>query len=198
MQKLCLLTLSLLLSSFLSLPLPAYSEPQALVDSAEAECRQWLMFLDRREYESGYDRAGSTLHEMVKLTNWVNTLTAIRSNFGEVNSRTLSSHNYLPQGFDGKEGEFMRLTFTVKFSEVKKPYFETVVLQRDSSGWVAVGYNLEPPPPTQEELAALPAVTQDTPSTTNFSSGKAPVRAAGNRQVIGDGHDISGDLPLPH
>ena len=152
------------------------SDPKEVISQASSVAQAWLGPLDRKEYASAYDTAGVLLHEKITLDHWTGALNAIRANFGAVLSRQPAGHDYYPQGFQSKEGEFVQLDYTTKFKELDLIYTESVILHREGGSWVVEGYTLVPPPATPEQLASQPYVESDEPQ-------ESTMKAAPTKQV---------------
>jgi hypothetical protein len=126
--------------------------------------------MDRKQYETSYEACSSVLHQSVTLARWTGALQAIRENFGNVESRELVRHDYFPEGFNGSPGQFMNLEFSTKFKALRVNYSEVVMLRREGGTWLIVGYRLNPPPASPEQLASQPQVQEDTPQQVEMNS----------------------------
>ncbi len=138
----------------------ASADDDTMGNSADV-AKTWVSGIDAGQYDNSYLAGGDAFHEKVDQNKWTMILKTIRGGLGKVLSRQLVAHEFKPNGFEGKDGEFMVLTYDTSFEKMDDAK-EIIVLRREGGRWKPAGYNFEPKNPPQDDGSAPTTTTSET------------------------------------
>ena len=100
----------------------------------------WVAKIDAGDYEGSYLNSSSLMHEKVPENKWLLVMKTLRTPWGTVVSRRVTSHVYKPDGYLKEPGEFMIVSYDTSFKNLADAE-EVIVLKRENGKWCAAGYN---------------------------------------------------------
>ena len=116
-------------------PAQAVAASDAEVESA---ARDWLALVDKGQWQESFDAAGASFRDVNTVEGWSKASSQVRTPLGTVQSRELIEVKYVnapPRGFRS-------VAFFTIFSDGGQ-MIELVTLEREGTGWRAVGYIIE-------------------------------------------------------
>ena len=99
----------------------------------------WLAYADSGNAETSWTAAGSMFHNHGTKESWSQALSALRSEFGELKSRTKASEEAKTNFPGAPDGQYLVETFNSTFQN-KGSAVETVILAQEKDGWKVEGY----------------------------------------------------------
>jgi hypothetical protein len=142
---------------------PAVASAEDHVPEALTVSKNWLAQIDAGQYDESYSFGCGAMHDKVPQDRWEVVLKALRAPWGPVLNRTQTKHVYMPNGFEGTEGEFLIVTYDSTFKKADG-ITEVVVLKWEDGNWRGAGYNAGPKPTAADESApeTAPNATTET------------------------------------
>lgn len=137
-----------LLATALVLAVMLVASPQALradtpEDAAQAAALAWLRLIDAGDYARSWDAAAAIFRNSISETQWASRIAAVRSPFGPVKSRSISSAKFTRSLPGAPDGQYVVLQFATSF-ERKAAATETVTPMKDADGqWRVSGYYIK-------------------------------------------------------
>lgn len=118
----------------------ARAETDEVPATAESSTRSWLSLTDRGQYEQSWSDAASLFQAAISSSDWVRSLTAVRSPLGQLRSREVSSATFSRTLPGAPDGEYVVFQFSTSF-ENKASAIETVTAMKDrDETWRVAGY----------------------------------------------------------
>ncbi len=146
------------------------------IQSALPAAENWVAQVDAGHYDDSYLAGSTILHEQVSQTQWVEVMKTLRPRWGSVLSRKVVSHVYKPDGFAGKDGEFMVITYDTSFKELEAG-MEVVVLRWEDGQWRGAGYTAGAKPKSHDDQSPDQDQDQDQSSQTDVQSETIPANS---------------------
>lgn len=112
---------------------------QAQRDEAERAARDYLVMLDRGDYDATWDHAGPALRAQTNRFVWTNTMKLARKTLQAPPERSASDIGFTPKvDPNAPAGEYAFVAFQGTVGRVATT--EKVVMQKEASRWKIVGY----------------------------------------------------------
>ena len=128
-------------SAALTEPTPT-GQATAAAPAADSEvlrsAREWLALVGEGDWAASYEATARSFQEMNTLEVWTSVSTEVRSDVGEVVSRTAISQDSVPAPPAGYEMVKFRTSFTNRPNAV-----ETLTLVREGQEWKVAGYYID-------------------------------------------------------
>ncbi len=106
---------------------------------AQSTVIEWLILLDREDYQATYDTTAAFFKERVSLNQWQAQVSQARSALGETLSRQPINANYTNKLTDAPMGDYVIFQFQTEFAG-QSHAVETVTVALDNGAWSTVGY----------------------------------------------------------
>jgi hypothetical protein len=111
--------------------------------AAADEAQRWLAMVDKGEYGASWDGAAGYFKNVVPRAQWEQSLRAVRTPLGKLNSRTVKSMQFMTSLPGAPDGEYVVVQFNSSFHN-KKSAVETVTPIREKNGkWRVSGYYIK-------------------------------------------------------
>jgi hypothetical protein len=105
----------------------------------EAAAKEWLAVVDKGDYQSSWDQAGSIFKSRMTAQVWGIIAATARAPLGAVTSRTTLKVTTSRTMAGQPNGQYAEVQFTSAFA-TKASAVETVSLQMESGHWAVMGY----------------------------------------------------------
>src|SRR5882724_10969962 len=126
-----LLALAGICSLFLAAAPKSLASSEDNTGNALEAAKAWMAKIDAGDYEASYQAGSSVLHDTVTQDKWLLVMKALRTTWGDVVSRRVTSHIYKPDGYEKQSGEFMIISYDTSFKNLPVAQ-ETVILRREN------------------------------------------------------------------
>lgn len=119
-------------------PAKADEKNQAAVTAA----KQWLAWVDAKEYKKSWEEAAPYFKANVKQQQWEEVAAAVRKPLGNVASRVLLSSEEKKSLPGAPDGEYVVIQFKTAFGN-KRDSVETVTPMKSGETWRVSGYYIK-------------------------------------------------------
>ncbi len=106
---------------------------------AQSAVIEWLILLDKKDYQATYSTTASFFKEQVTLNQWQEQVSRARAALGEAMSRQPITATYSNKLTDTSIGDYIIFQFQTEFRGQSRAV-ETVTMALDNGTWRAVGY----------------------------------------------------------
>ena len=106
---------------------------------AQSTVIEWLILLDREDYEATYDTTAAFFKARVTLTQWQAQVSQARSALGDTLARQPINATYTNKLTDAPTGDYVIFQFQTEFAGQSRAV-ETVTVALDNNTWRTVGY----------------------------------------------------------
>lgn len=121
----------------------AYAEKSDILEKVESSARSWLGLVDRGQYTESWGNSSPLLRAKTPETEWIKSLTAIRSSRGTMNTRYIATASTAKSLSGFPDGDYVILQFYTTFTE-KGLILETVALAKTQDGtWQVSEYTIK-------------------------------------------------------
>ena len=121
----------------------ARAETDEVPAVAEKSTLSWLSLTDQGQYEQSWTDAAALFQAAISTTEWVRSLTAVRSPLGQLKSRQIASATFARTLPGAPDGEYVVFQFSTSF-ENKASAIETVTAMKDNDEkWRVAGYYIK-------------------------------------------------------
>lgn len=113
-------------------------------EAAREAAESWLELLDAEDFAKTWEEAASFFQESIGEDEWVQQVTTIRQQTGEVEDRdyVASESETDPDGVP--EGEYVNIQYQSEFGTAGAAAEVVVLVHEEERGWRVVGYFLQP------------------------------------------------------
>ena len=120
----------------LCLPFGLSAQPATAPDIV---ARGWLVLVDKGNYQSSWEQAGSVFKTRVTAQAWGSAAASARAPMGAIVTRTMPKVTTSSTLAGLPDGQYAVVQFTSAFAS-KASAVETVSLQMESGHWAVIGY----------------------------------------------------------
>ncbi len=103
----------------------------------------YLILLDTGQYGQSWDTSSSFFRSQVPKETWINQISAVRSQLGDIKKRTIKSAQYMTQLPGAPDGEYVVIQYDTSYDK-KANSTETITPMLDKDGtWRVSGYYIK-------------------------------------------------------
>lgn len=117
----------------------AMSEQERATAASAAAARDWVALIDQDQWETSWQRAGTTFRGAVTAETWESQAKPVRDPLGAVESRRVAGVTKYDELPGMPAGKYEIVEFRTDFAQ-SAGRTETVVMTEEAQGWKVIGY----------------------------------------------------------
>jgi len=139
MKKILILVIWILSCSTIS----AQKYTDQYIEDANKVALSWLSDVNHTNYEIAYNLLTTQLKERYDKTTWINLISELMVEFGDLNSRVVKGISFQSQIEAMEDGFYVFIEYNSNYKNTQKHIEYLILKQNDKTKWEIFDYNYE-------------------------------------------------------
>ncbi|MDC0204273.1 DUF4019 domain-containing protein [Flavobacteriales bacterium] len=139
MKKILILVIWILSCSTIS----AQKYTDQYIKDANKVALSWLSDINHNNYELSYNLLTTQLKDRYDKTTWINLISELMIEFGDINSRVVKDISFQSQIEGLEDGFYVSIEYNSNYKNTEKHIEYLILKQNDKSKWEIFDYNYQ-------------------------------------------------------